>query len=86
MVELSIVILSWNTCDLLEKCLNAVYEFSEGVEFETLVIDNGSSDGSQQMVSRKFPQVRLVENEENLGFARGNNKGISLSEIGRAHV
>jgi len=79
MVELSIVILSWNTCDLLEKCLNALYKFSGGVEFETLVIDNGSSDDSQQMVSRKFPQVRLVENEENLGFARGNNMGISLS-------
>ena len=48
-----------------------------GVDFEILVIDNGSSDGSQQMVRGKFPQVQLVENKKNLGFAGGNNKGIS---------
>lgn len=79
MVELSIIILSWNTCDLLEKCLNSINEFGKGMELEILVIDNGSVDGSQQMVSRKFPQVRLVQNEENLGFARGNNRGFALT-------
>jgi N-acetylglucosaminyl-diphospho-decaprenol L-rhamnosyltransferase len=79
MIDLSIIILSWNTCDLLEKCLNSINEFGEGMEFEILVIDNGSVDGSQRMVSHKFPQVRLVENEENLGFARGNNKGFTLT-------
>jgi len=77
--NLAIVVLSWNTRELLEKCLRTLYEVSGGMEIEILVIDNGSLDGSQQMVREKFPQARLVVNEKNLGFAGGNNLGIKLT-------
>jgi N-acetylglucosaminyl-diphospho-decaprenol L-rhamnosyltransferase len=80
MAELTIVILSWNTRDLLEECLLSIFKYGGDVDCEILVIDNGSSDGSQKMVSNTFPQVQLVQNEQNLGFAGGNNQGILLSK------
>jgi GT2 family glycosyltransferase len=74
--ELSIIIVNWNTRDLLRDCLNSVYAETKETSFEVLVMDNASSDGSAEMVTREFPQVRLIENEENLGFARANNQAI----------
>lgn len=78
MADLAIVILSWNTSELLEKCLSTIY-ICKRMDIEIQVIDNGSVDGSQQMVREKFPQVGLVVNEKNLGFSGGNNLGISLT-------
>jgi N-acetylglucosaminyl-diphospho-decaprenol L-rhamnosyltransferase len=80
MVDLSVIILSWNTCALLEKCLEALDRFGKGIPFKTLVVDNGSMDGSQKMVRDRFPNVSLYQSEENLGFARGNNRGIDLTK------
>ncbi len=80
MVDLSVIILSWNTCAILEKCLVALEKFGDGIPFETLVVDNGSSDGSQEMVRSKFPKVSLYQSEKNLGFAGGNNRGIDLTD------
>jgi len=77
--ELSIIIVNWNTRDLLRDCLNSVYAETEATSFEVLVVDNASSDGSAEMAKREFRQVRLVENEENLGFARANNQAIRQS-------
>jgi len=73
---LSIIIVNWNTKDLLAKCLESIYETVEGLTFEVLVVDNASTDGSAAMVRRRFPQVRLIENDENVGFARANNQAI----------
>lgn len=70
---LSIIVVSWNTKDLLRKCLSSVEKFApEGCE--VLVVDNGSGDGSSEMVKKNFPKVKLIENKENLGFARANNQ------------
>lgn len=77
--ELSIIIVNWNTRDLLRDCLNSVYAETEASSFEVLVVDNASADGSAEMVKREFPQVGLIENKENLGFARANNQAISQS-------
>jgi len=77
--ELSIVIVNWNTRDLLRDCLNSVYAETEATSFEVLVVDNASSDGSTAMIRGEFPQVRLMENRENLGFARANNQAIRES-------
>jgi N-acetylglucosaminyl-diphospho-decaprenol L-rhamnosyltransferase len=79
MVDLSVIILSWNTCALLEKCLDALIKLGNGLPSEIMVVDNGSTDGSQEMVREKFPKVCLYQSEENLGFARGNNRGIDLT-------
>lgn len=77
--ELSIIIVDWNTRDLLRDCLSSVYDETRVTSFEVFVVDNASSDGSVEMVKREFPQVRLIENRENLGFARANNQGIKQS-------
>jgi hypothetical protein len=70
----SIVIVSWNGRQFLEPCLNAVAA-QQGVEAETILVDNGSSDGTGAFVRERFPWVRLVALGENRGFAGGNNAG-----------
>jgi GT2 family glycosyltransferase len=72
-VDLSIIIVNWNAKDLLRDCLSSIYEKTLGIQFEVIVADNASSDGSLQMVRSEFPQVKLLANSENLGFARANN-------------
>ncbi len=90
---LSVIIVSWNTRDLLAQCLESVFrsqysEFSGQLQLNTehcllntevFVVDNASSDGSAAMVRERFPQVRLIENRENVGFARANNQAIRES-------
>jgi GT2 family glycosyltransferase len=76
MMKLSIVIVSWNTKDLLEACLNSVYAFPLDRPFEVWVVDNQSKDETVAMVREQFPQVELIASEENLGFAGGNNRAI----------
>jgi GT2 family glycosyltransferase len=72
-MDISVVILSYNTRDLLRACLRSVAADAGGFAVETLVVDNGSTDGSGAMVREEFPGVRLIESQENLGFAGGNN-------------
>jgi GT2 family glycosyltransferase len=88
-VDLSIIIVSWNTRDLLAQCLESVFkEVSDTSTLttahcppttEVFVVDNASADGSAQMVRERFPQVHLIENHENVGFARANNQAIRVS-------
>ena len=80
--DLSIIVVNWNTRDLLAQCLEAVahdVETLEGATVETIVVDNASADDSVAMVRERFPWVRVVENESNLGFARANNQAIILA-------
>ncbi len=77
-MDLSISIISWNTRDLLDACLASVYETTSGIEFEVIVVDNASSDDSAEMVRSNYPQVRLIENTGNVGFARANNQAYSV--------
>ncbi|MGB7631394.1 MAG: glycosyltransferase family 2 protein [Candidatus Deferrimicrobium sp.] len=71
--DLSVIIVSYNTADLIEACLLSVHA-SAGVSLETFVVDNASSDGGTALVREKFPWVRLVENRENRGFGAANNQ------------
>lgn len=73
---LSIVIVSWNTARLLEDCLASILTNPPALEFEIWVVDNASTDDSPRMVHEKFPQVHLIQNRENVGFARANNQAI----------
>ncbi len=75
--DLSVVIVNWNTCDLLARCLRSLAETVLDTRFEVWVVDNNSSDGSVEMVRRDFPAVRLILNSENVGFARANNQAIA---------
>lgn len=78
-MKLSIAIVNWNTKALLNQCLTSVYANLDGLEAEVIVVDNGSSDGSAEMVRREFPQVKLVEAGENLGFTKANNLAYNMS-------
>jgi len=94
MVDLSVIIVSWNVRDLLQRCLQALVPSSKfqvpssalnNLErgtwnLELFVVDNASSDGSAAMLRQRFPQVRLIANESNLGFTHGNNQGIAASQ------
>lgn len=72
-MDLSIIIVNWNSTEFLRKCLTSVYLNMEGMSFEVIVIDNASFDGCEKMIMEEFPQVRFIQSEENVGFARGNN-------------
>lgn len=71
----SIIILSYNTKDLLRSCLQSVFTYTRGVDFEVIVVDNASHDESVGMIKKEFKNVRVVENEKNVGFSKGNNIG-----------
>ena len=75
-MDISVIIVNWNTKKLLEDCLKSIFKFTKDVSFEAIVVDNGSEDGSQDTVKKKFPQVKLIPNKDNLGFAKANNQGI----------
>ena len=72
-MDLSIIIVSWNTRDLLRGCLASLPAATAGLACEIFVVDNASADGSAAMVLAEFPAVRLLESGGNLGFSRGNN-------------
>ena len=74
--RVSVVILNFNGRNLLADCLNAV-RAQHGCSFETILVDNGSTDGSVELVRRDYPDVRLIEAGRNLGFAEGNNLGVA---------
>lgn len=76
--RLSVVIVNWNTCDLLRNCLHSLHRGQE-LACEVIVVDNGSSDDSVAMIRTEFPEVRLIANAENRGFAVANNQGIRVS-------
>ncbi|MFO7698194.1 MAG: glycosyltransferase family 2 protein [Anaerolineae bacterium] len=75
--DLSVIIVNWNTRDLLADCLRSVYDTVHDLTLEVFVVDNASSDGSAAMVREQFSDVRLIENTENVGFARANNQAIA---------
>lgn len=76
---LSIIIVSYNTRDLIIKCLGSIYENSAGMKYEVIVVDNNSQDGSLEAVECIYPQVKSVANKQNVGFARANNQGYAVS-------
>ena len=78
-VQLSIVIVSWNTRDMLMDCLLSVYSQLGDLKTEVIVVDNASSDDSNVMLNRRFPQVKLIENTINMGFAAANNQAIKIA-------
>lgn len=80
MTDLSIVIVSWNTKDLLRECLESIYRYTADITFELFVVDNASSDGSANMVKKLFPQVNLIENKQNYGFSKANNQAIRIAK------
>ena len=75
----SVIIVSWNTRDILLQCLASLNAEACRYPMEVIVVDNASSDGSADAVATSYPQVRLIRNTENSGFAKANNQGICVS-------
>jgi len=82
-MDLSIVIVSWNVRERLRENLAALFSSSREVSFEVFVVDNNSADGTVEMVRQEFADVRVIANQENLGFAKANNQALRLCS-GRA--
>ena len=76
MPELSVIIVNYNVRPFLERALESIFTALKGIPSEVYVVDNGSGDGSVPMIRKKFPSVKLIENEENVGFARANNQAL----------
>ena len=79
MFDLSIIIVSWNTRDVLRKCLQSVALRLEALHAEVFVVDNASHDGSPEMVQEEFPHFHLIKNSTNVGFAAANNQALALA-------
>jgi len=79
MVDISVIIVSYNVIYFLEQCLHSVEKAAQGLSCEIFVVDNNSIDGSVAMVRQKFPEVIVLANKENLGFSRANNQAIKKS-------
>jgi GT2 family glycosyltransferase len=77
--QVAIIIVSWNTREYLELCLTSLFRHHQNPGSEVIVIDNASGDGSVEMVQKQFPQVRLMCNQDNVGFAKACNQGILAS-------
>lgn len=78
-IDLSIIIVNWNTRELTRQCLRSLREACDGLRTEIIVVDNASADGSTEMVELEFPEARLIRNPVNAGFAKGNNIGLRIA-------
>ena len=76
---IALILLNWNTKTHTENCINSLYKYADLALFDIILADNGSSDGSLAYLQTKFPNIIYLDNEENLGFAEGNNKALELS-------
>lgn len=80
MLDATVTIVNYNTRDKLRDCLSSIRATTRDIALETIVVDNGSADGSVEMVRREFPEVRVLSTGENLGFGRAHNRGMALGQ------
>ncbi|MCK5306498.1 MAG: glycosyltransferase family 2 protein [Candidatus Omnitrophica bacterium] len=79
-MKLSIIIVNYNGKELTLNCLKSIYEKLKGVEYETILVDNASSDDSVEVIEKSYPQVNVIKNDDNLGFSKANNQGIKIAK------
>ena len=77
-MDISIIIVNWNARDLLQSCLQSIYKTIRDISYEIICVDNASQDGSVAMLQEKYPDVRLIQNEENRGFGAANNQALHV--------
>jgi GT2 family glycosyltransferase len=79
MIHLSIIIVNWNTKDYLLRCIESILQSGRKISWELIIVDNGSQDGSVEEVRERFTEINLIENSENMGFAKATDQGIKRS-------
>jgi len=77
---LSIIIITWNSEEFIEKCLKSIFDTKGPIDLEVIVVDNASQDTTTKIIERFKPEVRLISNQTNSGYAEGNNQGIEISK------
>ena len=80
MIDVSIIIVNYKTCELLCNCIQSIISETKIYSYEVIVIDNASKDGSANIVKKKYPHIKLIENKTNKGFAYANNQGINITK------
>src|SRR3989344_8450090 len=80
MIELSIIIVSYNTKDFLRECIDSIKKNTKNLNYEIIVVDNASSDNSLRMLEEKFPDVITIKSKDNIGFSKANNLGVEKSK------
>lgn len=75
-MDVSVIIVNYNTSDLVKNCITSIMEKTKNVSFEIIVVDNNSKDGSVETIINEFPQVRVFPLKENVGFGKANNIGV----------
>ena len=78
-LELSIVLVCWNNKEYLSPCLESLYQSDLASQFDVIVVDNGSTDGSQEMLREKYPDVKIIQNDHNVGLGKASNQGIEAT-------
>lgn len=79
-MDLSVIIVSYNTKKLLKQCLDSVFQHTRGIDFEVFVVDNDSKDGSVEMINHQSSAIKLIANRANLGFAAANNQALRQAQ------
>lgn len=78
-MDVSIIIVNWNSKDYLQKCIASILTWTSGIKYEIVVIDSGSFDGTKELLQKCYPQVRFFQSDKNLGFAKANNFAFNQS-------
>ncbi len=78
--DVSVIIINYNQFNLLENCIKSLVEKTSGIEYEIIVVDNGSTEGNVEEITSKFASVRLIKNTDNIGFSAANNQGAEVAE------
>jgi hypothetical protein len=78
-IQVSVIIVNYNTCALTLDCIASVYDKTRGVSFEIIVVDNGSADRSAETISEHYPEIKVIEAGANVGFGKANNRGASYA-------
>lgn len=79
-MDVSFIIVNYNTKELTKKAIDSIYKFSKNLEFEIILIDNDSEDGSVAHIKKSFPKVKIIENDQNVGFGSANNQGMKQAK------
>src|SRR5690606_2787886 len=75
-VDLSIIIVNYNVKEFLQNLIHSICKAGEKINYEIIIVDNASDDGSVEFIREKFPDIKLISNEKNLGFSKANNIGL----------
>jgi GT2 family glycosyltransferase len=79
-IDLSIIIVNYNVKEFLQNLIHSIYKAASNLQYEIIIIDNASDDGSVEFLKEKFSGVKLIVNQKNLGFSRANNMGLSIAK------